>query len=53
MSNEDLVKLIKALGELGFRVVRVSPEVIPSSPLNPEGHETLRTTLLISPNVKA
>ena len=53
MSNEDLIKLINALGKLGYRVVRVSPEVIPGSPLNPEGHETSRTTLLIAPIAKS
>lgn len=48
MSNEEMTKLIVALGALGYQVVAIKPEMAPASP-PPGEYATGKTILLISP----
>lgn len=48
MPNEEMVKLVKMLDALGYRVVQVGPEKYIQDGYGNEG-ETTRTVLIISP----
>lgn len=52
MPNEEMVKLVKMLDALGYRVVQVGPEKYVQDGFGNEG-ETLRTVLTITPVEKA